>query len=71
MSGHTQERIAHRISEIIGTMLVTGEIKQRNINPFVSVSRVVLSKDLAYATISLILPSVVYEYVSSKKFLSE
>ncbi len=45
------QRLESRIQETISTMIVTREIKHHGLNPFVSVSRVTLSKDKAYATV--------------------
>lgn len=51
MSNYGHKRLEKRIQEIVGTLIVTGEIKNPHINPLVSVSSVILSKDNAYATV--------------------
>ncbi|NCB00714.1 MAG: 30S ribosome-binding factor RbfA [Spirochaetia bacterium] len=51
MINHVHERLAQRIQEAIGMMIVTKEIKHPLLSPFVSVSEVILSKDKAYATV--------------------
>ena len=45
------QRLESRIQETISTMIVTREIKHHGLNPFVSISKVTLSKDKAYATV--------------------
>ncbi len=51
MINHVHERLAQRIQEAIGMMIVTKEIKHPLLSEFASVSEVVLSKDKAYATV--------------------
>ncbi|MDD3367040.1 MAG: 30S ribosome-binding factor RbfA [Sphaerochaetaceae bacterium] len=46
-----KQRLESRIQETISMMIVTREIKHHGLNPFVSVSKVTLSKDKAYATV--------------------
>ena len=51
MINHVHERLAQRIQEAIGMMIVTKEIKHPLLSEFASVSEVVLSKDKAYAAV--------------------
>ncbi len=51
MINHVHERLAQRIQEAIGMLIITKEIKHPQLSEFVSVSEVVLSKDKAYATV--------------------
>jgi len=45
------ERIARLIQEKIGTLIVEGKIKDHRVNPFLSISRVKVSKDLSWADV--------------------
>jgi len=51
MSEYSQSRIERKISEAINTMIVKGEIKNQKVGKFVSVSRLEVSSDNAYAKI--------------------
>ncbi|MBO4387926.1 MAG: 30S ribosome-binding factor RbfA [Spirochaetales bacterium] len=50
MSQYSQDRLESRIEQAINTMIVQREIKNPKLGQFVSVTRVSLSKDNAYAT---------------------
>ncbi len=56
MSQWANKRIAAKIAEGIGTMIVTGEIKNPNLNTLCSVSRVELSRDSSFATVYISSP---------------
>lgn len=56
MSEWANKRITAKIAEGIGTMIVTGEIKNSNLDTLCSVSRVELSKDNSFATIYISYP---------------
>ncbi|MCL2834995.1 MAG: 30S ribosome-binding factor RbfA [Treponema sp.] len=45
------ERVGRLIQEKIGALIVEGKIKDRRVNPFLSVSRVTVSKDLTWADV--------------------
>jgi ribosome-binding factor A len=45
------ERIARLIQEKIGALIVEGKIKDPRVNPFLSVSRVKVSRDLSWADV--------------------
>jgi ribosome-binding factor A len=45
------ERIARLIQEKIGGFIVEGKIKDHRVNPFLSVSRVKVSRDLSWADV--------------------
>jgi ribosome-binding factor A len=45
------ERIAALIQEKIGALIVEGKIKDHRVNPFLSISRVKVSKDLSWADV--------------------
>lgn len=51
MDDYTSERLRSRIKEIIGELIVTGEIKNHNLSSLSSVTNVELSKDGAYAKV--------------------
>lgn len=53
MSEYNHKRLEARIAQAISTMIVTREIKHPRLSEFVSVSAVALSKDKAYATVSI------------------
>ena len=57
MAEHRIERLGALIQEKIGTFIVEGEIKDHRVNPFLSITRVSVSKDLSWADV----------YVSSYK----
>lgn len=56
MSEHSQKRVESRIREAVGMLIVSGEIKNPLLNTLVSVTRVTVSKDNAYATVYLSAP---------------
>ena len=45
------ERVGRLIQEIIGALIVEGKVKDHRVNPFLSISRVSVSRDLAWAEI--------------------
>ena len=45
------ERVGHLIQEKIGALIVEGRIKDPRVNPFLSVSRVHVSRDLSWAEV--------------------
>ena len=51
MSEYNHKRMEARISEAIGTLLLTNEVKNPKIGRFVSISEVKLSTDSAYAVV--------------------
>ena len=51
MGDFRTERLGQLIQEIIGAMIVEGKIKDPRVNPFLSVSRVVVSRDLSWAEV--------------------
>jgi ribosome-binding factor A len=51
MSEYIHQRLEARIQEAVSTMIVTREIKHHALSRIVSISRVSLSKDKAYATL--------------------
>ncbi|MGI6432918.1 MAG: 30S ribosome-binding factor RbfA [Sphaerochaetaceae bacterium] len=51
MNDHVQKRLESRIQQAISSMIVLQEIKHHQLSAFVSISKVSLSKDKAYATV--------------------
>jgi ribosome-binding factor A len=51
MGDFRTERVGSLIQEKIGTLIVEGRIKDPRINPFLSISRVSVSRDLAWAEV--------------------
>lgn len=51
MSEYSGERLKGRIKEIIGELIVSGEIKNHNLSSLTSVTDVILSKDNAYCKV--------------------
>ncbi len=51
MSEFSQQRLEHRIMEAIGSLIVSGAIKNPHLSPFTSVTRVELAPDNASATV--------------------
>ena len=45
------ERLGHLIQEKIGALIVEGKIKDPRVNPFLSVSRVKVSRDFSWAEV--------------------
>jgi ribosome-binding factor A len=48
---HRTERVGHLIQQKIGSLILEGRIKDPRVSPFLSVTRVVVSRDLAYADV--------------------
>ncbi len=70
MSEWASKRIEAKIAEAIGTLIVTGEIKNAHLSTLCSVSRVDLSPDNAYATIYISSPLDEGELAKSVEALS-
>jgi ribosome-binding factor A len=51
MGDFRTERVGHLIQEKIGSLIVEGKIKDRRVNPFLSVTRVEVSRDLSWAEV--------------------
>ena len=51
MSEFRLERLNHLIQEKIGASIVEGKIKDPRVGPFLSITRVSVSRDLAYADV--------------------
>lgn len=51
MSEFSQQRLEHKIMEAIGSLIVSGAIKNPHLSPFTSVTRVSLSPDNAAAIV--------------------
>ena len=51
MDDHRTERVGRLIQEKIGALIVEGKIKDYRVNPFLSISRVSVSRDLAWAEV--------------------
>jgi len=51
MAEHRIERIGALIQEKIGTFIVNGYIKDHRVNPFLSITRVSVSKDITWADV--------------------
>ena len=51
MAEYRTERVGRLIQEKIGTLIVEGKIKDSRVNPFLSISRVSVSRDLAWAEV--------------------
>ena len=45
------ERVGRQIQEKIGALIVEGKIKDSRVNPFLSITRVSVSRDLAWAEV--------------------
>ena len=45
------ERVGRLIQEKIGALIVEGKIKDKRVNPFLSITRVSVSKDLSWAEV--------------------
>jgi ribosome-binding factor A len=48
---HRTERVGHLIQQKISSLILEGRIKDPRVNPFLSVTRVTVSRDLAYADV--------------------
>jgi ribosome-binding factor A len=51
MSEYRIERVGRLIQEKIGALILEGKIKDPRVNPFLSITRVAVSRDLAYADV--------------------
>ncbi|MDR1058026.1 MAG: 30S ribosome-binding factor RbfA [Treponema sp.] len=51
MSEYRLERLGHLIQEKIGSLILEGKIKDPRVSPFLSITRVTVSRDLAYAEV--------------------
>ena len=51
MGNFREDRVGNLIQEKIGTMIVEGRIKDPRVNPFLSVSRVRVSRDFSWADV--------------------
>jgi ribosome-binding factor A len=49
MSEYRTERVGRLIQEKIGALIVEGKVKDPRVDPFLSITRVVVSRDFAYA----------------------
>jgi ribosome-binding factor A len=49
MSEYRTERVGRLIQEKIGALIVEGKLKDPRVDPFLSITRVTVSRDLAYA----------------------
>jgi len=45
------ERLGHQIQEIIASLILEGKIKDPRVSPFVSITRVNVSRDLSFADV--------------------
>ncbi|MCL2764172.1 MAG: 30S ribosome-binding factor RbfA [Treponema sp.] len=51
MQGFRTERLGQAIQEKIGSLILEGKIKDSRVNPYLSVNKVDVSKDLSYADV--------------------
>ena len=51
MAEYRTERVGRLIQEKIGSLIVEGKIKDSRVNPFLSITRVSVSRDLAWAEV--------------------
>ncbi|MDR0312994.1 MAG: 30S ribosome-binding factor RbfA [Treponema sp.] len=51
MGEYRTERVGRLIQEKIGSLIVEGRIKDSRVNPFLSISRVSVSRDLSWAEV--------------------
>ncbi|MDR2485927.1 MAG: 30S ribosome-binding factor RbfA [Treponema sp.] len=51
MAEYRLERIGHLIQQKIGVLIVEGKIKDYRVTPFLSITRVTVSKDLTWADV--------------------
>ncbi|MDR1248915.1 MAG: 30S ribosome-binding factor RbfA [Treponema sp.] len=49
MSEYRTERVGRLIQEKIGALIVEGKVKDPRVDPFLSITRVAVSRDLVYA----------------------
>lgn len=53
MAGHRIARVEHQIAQLLGQLIIKGEVKDYRVNSMLSVSSVEVSRDLAYAKVSI------------------
>jgi len=51
MQGNRTERLGNLIQEIISSLILDGSIKDPRVTPFISITRVIVSRDLSYADV--------------------
>ena len=51
MSEYTKQRLENRIRELVSTLILSGQIKNQNLNTLSSITEVELSRDGAYADV--------------------
>jgi len=51
MAEFRSERLGQQIQEMIGALILAGRIKDPRVSPFVSITRVEVSRDLSYADV--------------------
>ena len=51
MGEYRTERVGRLIQEKIGSLIIEGRIKDSRVNPFLSITRVSVSRDLAWAEV--------------------
>ena len=51
MAGFRTERLGRQIQEMIGALVVEGKVKDPRVSPFVSITRVDVSRDLSFADV--------------------
>jgi ribosome-binding factor A len=51
MAEYRTERVGHLIQQKISALILEGRIKDPRVNPFLSITRVTVSRDLAYAEV--------------------
>jgi ribosome-binding factor A len=51
MAEFRTERLGHLIQEIISSLILDGSIKDPRVSPFISITRVTVSRDLSYADV--------------------
>jgi ribosome-binding factor A len=51
MAEFRTERLGHLIQEIISSLILDGSIKDPRVTPFLSITRVTVSRDLSYADV--------------------
>ena len=51
MGEYRVERVGHLIQEKIGALIVEGKIKDPRVNPFLSITRVEVSRDFSWAEV--------------------
>ena len=51
MAGFRTERLGRQIQELIGSFILDGRINDPRVTPFISITRVQISRDLSYADV--------------------